>query len=86
MCGVPPALMFQLCPVGRVMCRLDLGEAAFSATQMAAVDILGPDAAPARLGDGPGQPLTAEQWDEAVCQVQLLVHPWLPCASQIKDA
>ncbi len=60
--------------VGNIVCRLDLGEAAFSATQMAAADILGPDAAPARLGEGPGQPLTAEQWDEAVCQVHLRVH------------
>ena len=60
--------------MGSATCRLDLGEAAFSATQMAAVDILGPDAAPARLGEGPGQPLTAEQWDEAVCQVPQLVQ------------
>lgn len=46
-----------------------LEEMAFSATQMAAADILGPEAAPLRLGDGLGQRLTPEQWDEAVCQV-----------------
>jgi hypothetical protein len=66
--------MLHLQTIGDVMCRVELGEAAFSATQMAAADILGPDAAPARLGEGPGQPLTAEQWDEAVCQVQILIH------------
>lgn len=45
-----------------------MGELAFTATQMAAAEILGPEAAPLG-GNGMGQRLTPEQWDESVCQV-----------------